>query len=127
MKFTIEREKLLRMLESVSGRDFVEDFGDRKVSISACAPWVFAATEFEGGRGYDQALVLEEGTCVVRCGPLLEILESHPENANVTVEADAQSLRCFWTTVPVEDYSQSPTIAGVLQRIKSEGFMNYRR
>jgi hypothetical protein len=46
MKFTIERAKLFRMLESVSGSGFVEDFGDRKVPVGTLMGSQPSATRF---------------------------------------------------------------------------------
>ena len=87
MKFTIERRALVRMLELIGPKAPSKMLRDREVRLSACAARVFVeANESVGGT---EALVLEDGTCLLDFKLFLKLLKSHSKKKVLYVEVNA--------------------------------------
>jgi hypothetical protein len=91
MKFTIERAALVKMLEVIGRKAPSKKWRDKEVRLSACAPRVFVeANESTGGV---EALVFEDGTCLLSHKTFLKLLKTHFPNKNITVEADEHKIK----------------------------------
>ena len=110
MKFTIERRTLVRMLELIGPKVPSKNWRDKEVRLSACAARVFVeANESAGGT---EALVLEDGTCVVDYKLFLRLLKSHTKKKTLYVEVDEKRIKFVTTSLPVTEYSRSVTPPG---------------
>ena len=110
MKFTIERRALVRMLELISPKAPSQNWRDKEVRLSACAARVFVeANESAGGT---EALVLEDGTCLVHFKHFLKLLKSHTKKKTLYVEVDEKRIKFVTTTFPVTEYSRNVTPPG---------------
>jgi hypothetical protein len=110
MKFTVERRTLVRMLELIGPKAPSQTWRDKEVRLSACAARVFVeANESAGGT---EALVLEDGTCLLNFKLFLKLLKSHTKKKIVHVEVNAQRIKFVTTTLPVTKFSRSATPPG---------------
>jgi hypothetical protein len=110
MKFTIERAALVKMLEVIGRKAPSKKWRDKEVRLSACAPRVFVeANESTGGV---EALVFEDGTCLLSHKTFLKLLKTHFPKKNITVEADEHKIKFATTTLPVGGYSSTVTPPG---------------
>lgn len=103
MKFTVERLPLVKMLEMTGKKVPAQKRRDQHVHLFACSARVFVeANESIAGT---EALVLEDGSCLVPHDMLLKLIRTyHPKKA-VTMESDGQTLKFGSTTLPVSGYS----------------------
>ncbi len=103
MKFTIERRTLIKMLEVVGRRAPSKTWRDKEVRLSACVARVFVeANESAGGH---EALVFEDGTCLVDYNVFLKLLKTYPEKKAITIEANERLIKFYSTTLPVTQFS----------------------
>jgi hypothetical protein len=110
MKFTIERAALVKMLEVIGRKAPSKKWRDKEVRLSACAPRVFVeANESTGGV---EALVFDDGTCLLSHKTFLKLLKTHFPKKNITVEADEHKIKFATTTLPVSGYSRTVTPPG---------------
>src|ERR1017187_8587137 len=110
MKFTIERAPFVKVLEVIARKAPSKKWRDKEVRLSACAPRVFVeANESTGGV---EALVFDDGTCLLSHKTFLKLLKTHFPKKNITVEADEHKIKFATTTLPVSGYSRSVTPPG---------------
>jgi hypothetical protein len=110
MKFTIERAALVKMLEVIGRKAPSKKRRDKEMRLSACAPRVFVeANESTGGV---EALVFEDGTCLLSHKTFLKLLKMHFPQKNILVEADEHKITFATTTLPVSGYSRTVTPPG---------------
>ena len=110
MKFAIERAALVKMLEVIGRKAPSKKWRDKEVRLLACAPRVFVeANESTGGV---EALVLEDGTCILEHKTFLRLLKMHFPKKNVTIEADEHKIKFATTTLPISGYSRTVTSPG---------------
>jgi hypothetical protein len=110
MKFTIERRTLVRMLELIGPKVPSKNRRDKEVRLSVCAARVFVeANESAGGT---EALVLEDGTCLVDYKLFLRLLKSHTKKKTLYVEVDEKRIKFVTTSLPVTEFSHSVTPPG---------------
>jgi hypothetical protein len=102
MHFTIERKRLVKMLESVRKKAPGQKKKAKEVRIFACAARVFV--EANGVTAGEEALVFRDGGCLQPLDQFLALVKSYTNKENVTIEADDRSLRMFTSTVGVSDY-----------------------
>jgi len=103
MHFTIDRKRLIKMLESVRRKLPGAKKKDKDVRIYACAARVFVeANSLTAG---EEALVLRDGGCLQPMEQFLALLKSYSTKENVTIEADERSLKLFTSTVGVTGYT----------------------
>ena len=113
MKFTVERAALVKMLKLTGGKSPSQKRKDRLVRLSACAARVFVeANEMTGGV---EALVLEDGTCLLPHGMFLKVLQTYASKAHLSIRVDARTLKLGSTTLPVSGYSRTVTPPGDFQ------------
>ena len=105
MQFTIERKRLIKMLESVRRKLPGQKNKDKNVRLFACAARVFV--DANGVTAGDEALVLAEGGCLVRLETFLALLKTYPDKSNITIQADERALRFFSTTLSVSDFTRT--------------------
>jgi hypothetical protein len=96
MHFTIERKRLIKMLESVRRKLPGQKKKDQEVRLFACAARVFV--EANGVAAGEEALVLRDGGCRQPLEQFLALVKSYPDKQNVTIEADETALRMFSST-----------------------------
>jgi hypothetical protein len=106
MKFTIELRRLIGMIGSLRGRERGKRT-DSQLVLSACQARVFVASG--GNVAGEEALVLEDGSCVLPRVRFEKVLKTFRPKPNITVEADAQGLRIERFEMEVRSYS--PTSA----------------
>jgi hypothetical protein len=98
------------MLELIGPKAPSKHWRDKEVRLSACAARVFVeANESAGG---SEALVLEDGTCLVDFKLFLKLLKSHSKKKTLYVEADAKRIKFVSTTLPVTGFSKAVTPPG---------------
>src|SRR5207302_1858419 len=97
MHFTIERKRLVKMLESVRRKLPGQKRKDKEVRLYACAARVFV--EANGVTAGEEALVLRDGGCRQPLEQFLALVKSYANKENVTIEADELSLRMFTSTL----------------------------
>ena len=90
MKFTIERRALIRMVEQMRGKMPGRRRGDVPLKLWACAARVFVTSGGEVA-GYE-ALVFEDGECVVPGRRFSRILKTYKGKKNLTIEVDEKAL-----------------------------------
>jgi Domain of unknown function (DUF6883) len=105
MKFTVDRAALVKMLEVIGRKAPSKKWRDKDVRLSACGARVFVeANESTGGI---EALVFEDGTCLLEHRIFLKLLKTHFPKKNIHVEADERKILFATTTLPVSGYSRS--------------------
>ncbi len=98
------------MLELIGPKAPSKNWRDKEVRLSACAARVFVeANESAGGT---EALVLEDGTCLVDFKLFLRLLKSHTKKTTLYVEADEKRIEFVTTTLPVTEFSRNATPPG---------------
>jgi hypothetical protein len=91
MHFTIERKRLVKMLESVRRKAPGQKKRAKDVRLFACAARVFV--EANGVTAGEEALVFRDGGC---CHPLdlfLALVKSYANKENVTFEAVPKNVQ----------------------------------
>lgn len=104
MHFTIERKRLVKMLESVRRKLPGQKKKDKEVRLYACAARVFV--EANGVTAGEEALVLRDGGCRQPLEQFLALVKSYPDKEHMTIEADERALRMFTSTVSVSGYTR---------------------
>ena len=104
MHFTIERKRLVKMLEIVRRKLPGQKRKDKEVRLYACAARVFV--EANGVTAGEEALVLRDGGCRQPLEQFLALVKSYANKENVTIEADELSLRMFTSTRTVSDFTR---------------------
>jgi hypothetical protein len=93
------------MLELIGPKSPSKNWRDKEVRLSACAARVFVdANESAGG---NEALVLEDGTCLVNHKLFLKLLKMHSGKKNLTIEVDERRIKFATTQLPVTEFSRS--------------------
>ncbi|SPE54217.1 hypothetical protein SBV1_1770005 [Verrucomicrobia bacterium] len=110
MHFTIERMRLIKMLENVRRKLAGQKKKEKDVRLYACAARVF--TEANGVVGGHKALVLVEGGCTAALEPLLTLLKTYDNKEHVTIQADERALHMFTTTWPIRGYTRQVSPPG---------------
>src|ERR1035438_420973 len=110
MKFTIERAPFVKVLEVIARKAPSKKWRDKEVRLLACAPRVFVEANESNGR--IEALVFEDGTCVLEHKTFLKLLKMHSPKKNITVEIDEHKIKFASTTLPVSGYSRTVTPPG---------------
>lgn len=104
MHFTIDRKRLVKMLESVRRKLPGQKKKDKEVRLYACAARVFV--EANGVTAGEEALVLRDGGCRQPLEQFLALVKSYANKENVTIEADERALRMFTSTLAVSDFTR---------------------
>lgn len=107
MHFTIERRRFVKMLETVRRKLPGRKTKHKEVRVYACAARVFV--EANGVTAGEEALVLKEGSCFQELEPFLALIKSYKSKPNITIEADAKSLRMFSSSRNVVGYTRYAT------------------
>src|SRR5437016_2468073 len=112
MKFTIERAALVKMVEQVrvklSGRE-----KDQPLKLWACCARVFVTSGgIVAGR---EALVFEDGECLVPGKHFSRILKSYRGKKNLTIDVDEKGLRIGGFSMSVRGYSPHAEPPGEFQ------------
>lgn len=98
------------MLEVIGRKAPSKKWREKEVRLLACAPRVFVeANESTGGI---EALVLEDGTCLLEHKTFLKLLKMHFPKKNITVEVDEHKITFATTTLPISGYSRTVTPPG---------------
>lgn len=101
------------MLEVIGRKSPSQKNRDKQVRLSACAARVFVeANESTGGT---EALVFEDGTCLLEHKTFLKLLKTHYPKKNINFEADERKIKFATTTLPVSSYSHSVTSPGIFK------------
>ena len=103
MHFTIDRKRLVKMIESVRRKLPGAKKRDKDVRIYACAARVFV--EANGVTAGEEALVLRDGGCTQPMEQFLMLLKSYSTKENVTIEADERTLKLFNSTLNNSGYT----------------------
>jgi len=103
MHFTIERQRLIKMLKSVDRKLPGVKHKDANLRIYACAARVFV--EANGQTAGEEALVLRDGGCTQPAKQFLELLKSYASKDNVTIEADERKIKIVTFTIPSTGYT----------------------
>ena len=114
MKFTVERAVPVKMLELVGKKTPTQKRRDKSVRLSACAARVFV--EANDSTAGIEALVLEDGTCLLPYDHFLKLLKSHAPRINISMEANETAIRFATTALPVTEYSSAVKPPGQFQR-----------
>ena len=102
MHFTIDRKRLVKMLEIVRRKLPGAKKKNKDVRIYACAARVFV--EANGMTAGEESLVFQDGGCILPLERFLMLLKSYSTKENVTIEANERALKMFTTTVGVSGY-----------------------
>ena len=113
MKFTVERSTLIKMLQLVGRKMPAQKRRDQQVRLSAWAARVFV--EANQSTGGVEALVLQEGTCLLPHDVFVKLLKSYAPKENITVEAGERAIKFGSTTLPVSGFSSTVTPPGQFQ------------
>src|ERR1035437_2592340 len=103
MHFTVDRNRLVKMLESVRRKLPGAKKKDKNVRIYACAARVFV--EANGVIAGEEALVFRDGGCTQPMERFLMLLKSYAPKEDMTIEADERALKLFTTTLNVSDFT----------------------
>ena len=105
MHFTIERKRLVKMVEMVrrSRPGTRTNPSARMMRLYACASRVFV--EANGMTAGEETMVLQDGGCTLSIKPFLALLKKHPRKENVTVEADQLVLTMFTRAITVTHFT----------------------
>jgi hypothetical protein len=103
MHLTIERKRLVKMLESVRRKLPGQKKKDKEVRLFACAARVFV--EANGVTAGEEALVLRDGGCRQPLEQFLALVKSYADKEHVTIEADERALRMFTSTRSVSGFT----------------------
>src|ERR1022692_2708427 len=103
MKFTIERATFIKVLEVIARKAPSKKWRDKEVRLLACAPRVFVeANESTGGI---EALVFEDGTCVLEHKTFLKLLKMHSPKKILqlklmSIKLNLQAQHCQSADIP---------------------------
>ena len=115
MHFTVERMALVKMIQLLAGKASGRKRADTHLRLTAAGPRVFVeANQVTCGV---EALVLREGTCRIKRGLLLRVLQTYHPRAHMTVDAEGAVLKFGTTTLPVEGYSPHAVAPGEFQKV----------
>ena len=103
MHFTIDRKRLVKMLEHVRRKLPGVKKKDKDVRIYACSARVFV--EANGVTAGEEALVFRDGGCTQPMERFLMLLKSYSPKENVTIEADERALKLFNSTLNNSGYT----------------------
>jgi len=113
MKFSIELDALIRIVETVSKKMPNRQGVDARLRVIASpAQVVVASNQTEAGI---KALVSQEGRCTLRRTKFLSVLRTYVGKANLTIEADKCGLRIGGFSMPVLSYSGGAETPGEVQ------------
>jgi hypothetical protein len=105
MYFTIERKRLIKMLETVRRKPpGKKKWGKKYLRLYACAARVF--TEANDVTAGEEALVLADGGCVLELERFLALVKTYDDKENLTIQADERALHMFGTTWPIVEYTR---------------------
>jgi len=107
MHFTIDRKRLVKMLEMVRRKLPGRKIKHKEVRIYACAARVFV--EANAVTAGEEALVLKEGSCFQPLEPFLALIKTYKDKPNITIEADDKSLRMFSSVRDIVGYTRYAT------------------
>jgi len=107
MHFTIDRKRFVKMLELVRRKLPGRKVKHKEVRIYACVARVFV--EANGVTVGEETLVLKEGSCFQPIESFLALVKSYKSKPNITIEADAKSLRLFSSVRDVVGYTRYAT------------------
>ena len=124
MKFTVERAVPVKMLELVGKKTPTQKRRDKSVRLSACAARVFV--EANDSTAGIEALVLEDGTCLLPYDHFLKLLKSHAPRINISMEANETAIRFATTALPVTEYSSAVKPPGQFQRFTASDVSELR-
>jgi hypothetical protein len=102
MHFTVERRRLIKILEAARRKLPGQKIKDTHVRLFACAARVFV--EANGVTGGEEALVLQNGDCRVALEPFLGVLKTYSPRKNVTIMVDENALHLYTSSLSVTDY-----------------------
>jgi len=105
MHFTIDRKRLIKMIETVHRARPGTRANAKDFRLYACAARVFV--EANGMTAGEEALVLRDGGCTQPIKQFLALLKSYSTKENVTIEASERALKLFTSTVGVSGYTAS--------------------
>jgi len=103
MHFTIERRRLVKMLELVRRKLPGQKVKDKKVRLYACAARVFV--DANGVTGGEEALVFRNGSCSIHLEGFLGLLKSYSSKPNVTILVDEKSLHLFSSALTISEFT----------------------
>ena len=107
MHFTIERKRLIKMIESVHRAGTGVKPRATAVRLYACAARVFV--EANGVTAGEETLVLRDGGCRQSIKEFLALLKSYSTKENVTIEADERVMKMLGSTRPVSGFTKDVT------------------
>jgi hypothetical protein len=107
MHFTIDRQRLVKMIETIHRARPGTRRNAKVFRLYACAARVFV--EANGVTAGEEALVLRDGGCTQPIKQFLALLKSYSNKENVTIEADERTLKLFTSTMNVSGYTASVT------------------
>jgi len=104
MHFTVERRRLVKMLEAARRKMPGQKVKDKQVRLYACSARVFV--EANNVTAGEEALVLEEGGCRQPLEPFLALVKSYSTKEHITIQADEKTLRVYNSSRSVFDYTR---------------------
>ena len=110
MKFSIEREVLIRMVTSSCGKPRGKKGKKLHLNLSACAARVFVTGPMMTA-GHE-ALVFSDGHCELRAVMFLEILKSYSAKQILIIEVNDLGLHVEKSIVPISFFSRYVTPPG---------------
>lgn len=103
MHFTIERKRLIKMLQVLHKNRPGLRNNAKEVRLYACAVRVFVeANDVTAG---EETLVYEDGSCVLPLAMFTALLKAYPDKENVTIKADKKALSLFTSTIPITGFT----------------------
>jgi hypothetical protein len=105
MHFTVERKRLVKMIEAVQKKMPGQKRREKTLHLFACSARAFVSAN--GVTAGKEALVFEDGGCDLKLDLFLSILKTYADKPNITIQADERSLRLFTTTIPISNYSKT--------------------
>lgn len=107
MHFTVERKRLVKMLEVLHKNRPGTRKNAKVVRRYACAARVFVeANDVTAG---EETLVYEDGGCVIPLKMFTALLKAYPDKENVTIKADKKALTVFTSILPVIGFTADVT------------------
>ena len=91
MHFTVERKRLVKMLEAARRKWPGQKKKDKQVFLYACAARVFIEANMVTAG--EEALVFRDGGCWQPLESFLELIKSYRDKEHIIIEADEKSLR----------------------------------
>ena len=103
MKVVLDRVALVKMLTCLRTERGATAHPDKFARLWACAGRIFVeANHVTAGM---ESLVLRDGSCYVPRNRFLKLVQSYAPKANITIEADARTLRIETMTMESVDFS----------------------